>query len=850
MSNSVIDAAPSAGAEDGGRVPRLGGRRPAGRLAGWLLAAATVATSTVSRWSWSTAARLIVVVVAATLALVPDQAGPHRLGVVVLAVSLLAAAARNLSRGALRCAVALVAAGAVVALASIGDRAAHGPPGPAARDQAAAALDQIADEATSLRQELPCDHDPDRPRPPDDRLCAALDDLGDRAGDAADAGDVDAVAGLSSALGGLREDVAVRLLPSATERPARVELAQARRAAGPTGAAPADGAVADADAGDGRDLRALVADGGATVLADVLDPVLDDDTTPRPGLPGWIALLVLACLGYRYLETVNNRRYAAPIVVDDVVTPTGGHDRTAGEVTTAIRNRIAERDVREPPLVPGTESTSAPMPDLVAALDTRPSRRRGWLPAAGARLTGLLAPPPGITVEPAYSCTTWPPADPGADGNGRRPDLGDGGSDPGGEGDGATTGGDGAAISHVVTVRLVTTRGRRALRARSFVRPTVAGAAQAAADFVVCESITASRLTPSWARWHSDDGTALAPYRAVLTDTGRTGPRLALRHQIELLEAARAASPGTGLVLVELGHRYDLDERPLDALRAHLTTRVLHPRFTQARYRTALSLAMLAAPGRLAEHWLDPERAADRRQIAELLVDGGLIARAGRSRWWRNAAPRCPADATELVAWLAQPEPSPAVQRDILKVFLLLARAELATLERRLGVPGLLAGAARQSERHVWLRLLADPDRRRAARHGCRSGRWIAELRLALLPAEPGTRRARQLQRKVDALAQRDLTGATTLYNAACFTSVLADRSPLKSTERAELEQRAVHYLGRAVRSGRGPMPSSGWLTTDPDLVALQAVPAFNDLVRRLATDEDRRAEAADLTPV
>jgi len=40
---------------------------------------------------------------------------------------------------------------------------------------------------------------------------------------------------------------------------------------------------------------------------------------------------------------------------------------------------------------------------------------------------------------------------------------------------------------------------------------------------------------------------------------------------------------------------------------------------------------------------------------------------------------------------------------------------------------------------------------------------------------------------------------------------------------------------------GRGPTPSSGWLTTDPDLVSLQAVPAFNDLARRLADDEEHQ---------
>jgi hypothetical protein len=400
-----------------------------------------------------------------------------------------------------------------------------------------------------------------------------------------------------------------------------------------------------------------------------------------------------------------------------------------------------------------------------------------------------------------------------------------------------------------MAVRLVTPDGRRTLRAASFTRSSAAAAAQAAADFAVCDALGRSNLTPSWAHWWSEDGTALAPYQAVVADTGRNGPRLGLRRQIELLETVRASSPGTGLALVELGHRYELDERPLDALRTHLTARLLHPRFAQARYRTAASLSMLAAPGRLEEHWLDAERADDRRQVSDLLVESGLVERARHTRLWRDVKPRCPSDPDVQREWLAQAEPSPGARRDVLKVFLLVAHTELAAMERRLSYPGLLAGACRQSERHVWLQLLAQPARRRAAIERYRSARWIAELRLALLPAEPGTDGARHLQQKVDAMAVRPDAGSTALYNAACFTAVLAERSPAKGDERVELQQRAVRYLTRVALRGRGPVPSSGWLTTDPDLVALQAVPAFNELVRRLADDEERQSAITASTP-
>jgi hypothetical protein len=777
-------------------------------------------------------------IAAATLVVMPDQPNLHRLGVTVLAITLLVVVARGFSRATLRVMAAALLLAAAVVLAWIGDRAIPSGTSPAAaalsRPDAAAVLDDIGSEADSLRDELPCPRAADRP--PDDRLCDALAALEDRADAATESGDTAAVAAATTTLADLRRQVAVRLLRAEDEAPARVELtdAQWRELAG---------AQAEADAAARPDLRSLMARGVDTVVADALGPALGDRTAARVGDVGWIVLAALLLAGYRRLEILNNRRYGAPIHIDRFVTP-AGDDALGAELRAAVRNRVAELDLREPPPVPGARSTVKPMAGIVAALDAVQAPPTRTVRSLLARARGLVFPVPGITVEPTYGRTANA-GDARLDGTDGADDALDAGHDDGG--DTGQPGGRGAAghaersADHVVTVRLRTTQGRRALRAQSFARSSAQAAVDAAADFVVCDSLTNARLTPSWARWHSEDGAALAPYQTVLADTGRTGPRLSLRDQIELLETARAASPGTGLVLVELGHRYDLDERPLDALRTHLTTRALHPRFAQPRYRSAMSLAMLASPVRFHEHWLGAERDEDRRQIADLLVETRLLARARRSRWWRRAEPRCPTDPVLLAAWLAQAEPSPGTQRDILKVFLLSARAELRALEWRVTHPGLLASAARQAERHVWLGLLADPQQRQAAVYRYRSARWIAELRLSLLPAQPGTQKARELRLKVDAMAERPDVGSTALYNAACFTSVLADRAPRKSRERAELEEKAVQHLRRVARGGMGPVPSSGWLTTDPDLVALQAVPAFNDLVRHLADDEDRR---------
>lgn len=842
------------------------------------VAAIVLGAATTATWArWNGFWRLVAIVVSTAVAFVPDQPGWHRLGAVCLSVSLLVTIAHGFSKPALRLATGALLLAGVVSLAWIGDRAAG--PAPTSETGAglsgadtAAELDAIAAEASSLRQELPCRREP---RPPDERLCVALDELGTEASDVSAAGGTaasDALPDARARLFDLRQEVAVRLLPGEDEGAARLELAEAEQR---------EHARADAAAStpaDRPDVRTLVADGLDTVVSDALDPALSDEAAARLGAWGWVALLVVALLGYRWLEAVNNRRYGAPILVDGIVTSPGDH-ATGVEIEAAIRNRVAELDLREPPPMPGAASTAKPTADIVGALDADQVPPATTVSGFLARARGVLFPVPGITVEPTYSRAYGGRDEVGpSDGRGALADLradawdGDGGAPmalgeapdvpPRADDDlrdrdlrdrdlrdrdlrdrdlGLGLDGDG---EHVVTVRIVTTQGRRAMRARSFARPTAEAAAQAAADFVVCDSLANDRLTPSWARWRSDDGAALGPYRMVLDDTGRTGPRLALRDQVELLETARAASPGTGLVLVELGHRYDLDERPLDALRTHLTTRALHPRFAQPRYRLAMSLAMLSATGRFDEHWLQPERADDRRQIADLLVGTGLVDQARRSRWWRLVEPRCPTGAGKTAAWLAQSDPSPGAQREILKVFLLVARSELRSLEWRMSYAGLLAGASRQAERHVWLGLLRDPERRRAYRYRYRSARWIAELRLALLPSQPGTQKARELRRKVDAMAARRDVGSAALYNAACFTSVLADRSPLKSLERADLQDRAVHHLRRVARGGAGPIPSSGWLTTDPDLVALQAVPAFNDLVRRLADDEDRRETA------
>jgi hypothetical protein len=816
-------------------------------LACALAALALAGTLGVRWWTWS-GVWALAGALGVTALLVGREAGVaiHRLAVLVLAAALLVAVARGMSKLALRLTAAILLVTAVCALAWIGDRATTPTDSPRVRAEVRATLVAIGDEATALRDELPCGRKSERAR--DAQLCAALADLDQAAAAASrrdDAG-ASAVTPLFADLDRLRVDVAVRLMPSSDEPAARVAAAeQAEDASGPTSTPAGAGAATDP-----RDLRELTAAGVDEVVDDTLGPLVGAGTIARLGTAGWVVLGLLLALGYRRLEVINNRRYGGPVLVADVTGGPGTGSRSP-ELTAAIRNRVAELDLRDPSPVPGADASAKPTADIVGSLGADPAPPSGRLGAALTAVRHAVVPAPGMTVVPAYTQVTRPGPAPEA-GATRSPADGHGGGRPHATTPGVALASDagagagdrppgGEVVEHTIAVRLVTPDRRRTLGAASFTRPTEASAARAAADYAVCDALNRGALTPSWARWSAEDGSALGPYQAVVADSKREGAHLPVRRQIALLEAARAASPVTGIVLVELGHRYELDERPLDALRMHLTARALHPRFAPARYRTAASLSMLAAPGRLEEHWLAPDRADDRRQIADLLVDSGLVARARRSRWWKLVGPRCPDDTDELRRWLAQADPSPGTHRELLKVFLLVARAELLALDRRFSCPGVLAGTARQAERHVWLQLLASPARRRHARQRYRTARWIAELRLTLIPSQPGTKRARALQQKVEALAERPDVGSTALYNAACFTSVVAERSPAKGEEQVALQERAVRYLSLVALWAHGPTPSSGWLTTDPDLVSLQAVPAFNDLARRLADDEEHQ---------
>jgi hypothetical protein len=769
------------------------GRTPAALLACAAIAFICCGAIATRWWTWSGFWFLAAVVTGVAFLLLPGELALHRIGLVGLAMALLVAVAKSFSTTTLRIVAVLTILAAAGGLAHVGDRAAT-ERARAVRSETEGALEAIAAESGSLRDELPCG-DARRERPPDARLCASLDDLGDRASalssdsDRDPAAGADAVRDMVGTLAQLRNEVAVRLLPSDTEGEARLDLAVRRE-----GATPAPPAEAE-----DPDLRTLIADGLDAVVADVVEPAVEDRTAARLGDWGWVVVLVVAALGYRGLEILNKRRYGAPLAVHDVDAPQAGDaDKEAGRLVKAVmRDRIAEFDLREPAPVPGAEADAKPTSDIVGALDADvPGGRTVATLFRVAR--GTLFPLAGVTIEPTY----------------RR--VGD---------------------EHVVTVRIVTARGRRPRRARSFARSTPEEAARAAADFVVQDSLTHSLLNPSWTEWENDDGGGLAPYREVMADAAATtGPRLGLGRQIALLDRARAASPGTGLVLVELGHRYDLDEKPIDALWVHLSTRTLHPRFTQARYRAAVSLLMLAGNR---DRWAgaDPAR---RHQIAGLIAERGLWAEVRRSRWWAVVWPAGEEPAPSGLAWLEDPDTDPT---QVVLVFLLIARLELKALERRLSYPGLLVSAARQSERHVWLAILGTPRRRRAMLFQYRTARWATELQLALLCGQPAGRKPEVLRRKVANASNRRWIGTGALYNIACFHALLSTRDGCDDQEAARCREDAIRHLTRVVQGGQGPAPSEAWFRIDPALAPLRGTDGFERLLQQIRADEQLRRE-------
>ena len=93
-----------------------------------------------------------------------------------------------------------------------------------------------------------------------------------------------------------------------------------------------------------------------------------------------------------------------------------------------------------------------------------------------------------------------------------------------------------------------------------------------------------SSRIPHWAAWEAETAHALV--------TAKNGTE----HNIPALKAALTDAPNSGILLVLLGHRYELAGQQLDAIECYARAVTAYPRYAVARYRLAIAVAAMRHP--------------------------------------------------------------------------------------------------------------------------------------------------------------------------------------------------------------------------------------------------------------
>ena len=124
-----------------------------------------------------------------------------------------------------------------------------------------------------------------------------------------------------------------------------------------------------------------------------------------------------------------------------------------------------------------------------------------------------------------------------------------------------------------------------------------------------------SSRIPHWAAWQAETAHALV----TVKDKNE--------HTIPALKAALADAPNSGLLLVRLGHRYELAGQVLDAIECYARAVTAYYRYPIARYRLAAALDSMRhdrdwrSPGQAERE--DGMRRAVKSAVEAVGVDGG-----------------------------------------------------------------------------------------------------------------------------------------------------------------------------------------------------------------------------------
>jgi hypothetical protein len=524
---------------------------------------------------------------------------------------------------------------------------------------------------------------------------------------------------------------------------------------------------------------------GADAIVESLPGFHGDDLPVALEAAGWIVLLIIALLFYRYLEIRSGRLGVGPV---EIVEFSGGEDdKSKSRFRTYLLQNVAE-----PSAVPGGKALD-PLTDLLDAsseLSSSPVMKA--LQAIARAVKAAITPPLGYAVSAAYQ--------------------------PGEEG---------AADDHLVFLRVQDRRTKQTLASTTVQGRTEDEALQCAGFWTAGWIVNKSVVTPRWTSWSETTSKALAAY------TSRKAP-------LDQLELAINQAPWSGLLSVRLGERYDLEGEHRKAFELYVRASTLYPRFLVARYRAAVSLSLLASdPEKLwasapeselqtlvasfMRYWQETMGTAfpaDEARVLEFPFDAtttpervtAILAGAAcrqleamkpMTGWWfasSNAFRR-----RERSAWLRTALPTRGTYLDR-KRRRLIGDTCAALARLRLAVP------EPSDDEDTIARLLGTP------RPTARERALLDELLNQRVPAAAA---ADATAVELEGKARHVPSAWQVVYNLACYWAVRGRRD------------RALDLLDEALNQPNSTQVDR-WLERDPDLANLTNEPRFRRLVARL----------------
>jgi tetratricopeptide (TPR) repeat protein len=343
----------------------------------------------------------------------------------------------------------------------------------------------------------------------------------------------------------------------------------------------------------------------------------------------------------------------------------------------------------------------------------------------------------------------------------------------------------------VVLVRVMSLSNGLTYASHLCTAPDETEAVRAAGLWAAGYILNRSSRIPHWAAWQADTAHALVTAKN------------AAEHTIPALKAALADAPNSGILLVRLGHHYELQGQPLDATECYARAVTAYPRYSVARYRLAVALASL-------RH--------DRGWRSASQIEGEDAVR----RAVKAAVEALGVDSDNPVTNLEDNNPARQSFTDLASVL-------LRALEADTWLPYRLAGAFRRSEREsVWPALLP------MSQHpAARFPALVKSARQAL--GDDNTPRAQTQRAQLDHDAGKEGSWWQISYNAACAhaANIAAYDGGMRNEKQREAEL-ALNYLEQTlVRTGVEQL-SANWVSHDPDLAPLRDLPRFQRFVAQL----------------